>query len=178
MSPLQQSPFGLLEQFNLRVLGRAPFLFGDSVQPTVDVGQHYLTASGITTLQAIEAPSATSTHAVVLPALTTATWLYAVHISLMSGANWAVTWFDAQIRLRASQSTPSVQIYGDDKNGWAWQGGPAVNYPLVGHQLVRGLFLPYPLLLPPGAVLEGFLFGSGGTAADASLSITAIVAQP
>lgn len=49
-SPLHKAPAGLLELFNLKVLGQQPNLFGELVSPVVDVrdfyGQNILIASG------------------------------------------------------------------------------------------------------------------------------------
>lgn len=41
MRPLHKAPLGLLELFNLKVLGKQPVDFGEIVQPTIDVRDFY-----------------------------------------------------------------------------------------------------------------------------------------
>lgn len=165
-SPLQKVPFGVLGALDLKTLGLNPTLFGDRVQPVIEVFDNYL-APQVEVVNAIEAAAQALGDFAML--------------QIPAGECWRILGANAAVRLNTGTDTDdplnltvhvrptqnvnaSLRLFGESFGIIATMVGPAVFS--CGGQVDR-------LLMPPGAQLYAQL--DTAVSAASQLVVSALI---
>lgn len=140
---LQTAPIGLLGQFNMKVEGQNPDLFGGRVTPVVDVADNYLLdRSTIIGASGTIAIGAATTTATLQPASPGLLWrVQSLGLALIRNA--------ADVALNGTLSVEITDPTSGNAIGIVTQQFIGLALTVVG----GGAVLPHPVLLPPGWLL-------------------------
>lgn len=158
-SPLQKSPLGVLGAFALKVLGRNPDKFGDTVLPTADVYDQYLLQTELQ-MQIVSAGitvAAFSNASVLLvpPGKIWRVLSVGTQGATITGADLALVWAVIISAINPAGTQAVVTT------------GVLVGSAPIGAVRGHGLYLPRPLVLPGGWGLR-FQFSTSAAVANAN----------
>ena len=166
--PLQKGPLGLLGAFALKVLGRNPIGFGDTVVPVADVYDQYLATSelqvkivnGATALATFNSQSSTVPQGRVwrVAAVNCLAAMNAADIALVSLVGVAV--------LSPNSAPFSCQLC-------VQPSGPG---PGLLQRAASAICRP-PLFLPSGWSLQAFMYSSGPITVAGTLQLAALIQE-
>ena len=160
-SPLQKSPRGLLESYDLKTLGEAPSLFGDTLAPVVETFPFYtqnLLFSGQTAAATVAAFNQTLVQVVAFPTL-----VRSLGFSFIEGAA-AGTFMHWALGLRVG---PTVVAY---------LGGGSFGAIAAGATRNGGITIPIPVVIPAGSAFVGH-FTSDAAGADHTFRLNQLTTE-
>ena len=159
-SPLQKSPVGILEGYNLKTLGDMPDVFSGTVSSVVETFQHYTTdrrATGVGTGAAAAYPLAIQ-HVLVAPVLIHS-FAGEVVIGAAAGTRLDITLF---VRVPTRQSLPHFLTLA------------RVGTPIAANRFFASYTFAQGMILPAGSSIE-MLAQSDAAGADHTPNISFLI---
>lgn len=177
-SPLHKAPRLLSEQFWLRAQGKQPDKFGDTVQPVVDIGQHYF-AGNLTTIEATVAADWDGSLNSLIVTVPRDMWLHSIDLEVDSDPtamasgwlNMSASWVSVgavPVALRAPILSHAV-LFGT-------VGFPASLTPGDGYHATR--WFPYPWLVTGGTQFEVLARGDFTSDPQGNLYVRLLASDP
>lgn len=147
ISPLQKTPLGLLQGYNIQTLGQAPSAFGDTVVPVSSADLWYLRDLVQPLAFSTVIPIGQLTGIAELTVTDAAAW-YVYGVRGAHGPAAGDTAFEVSLSLRATiQGASVIQFLRESFL-------PGVTSMTNGSDQVVGYWLPQPFLLRPGDSIQ------------------------